>query len=888
MAARRAVAAASRTPLRNTATIPKVDGSQDADQAPLSSVYPPLPVNGSGTSPVAQLFASGISTLDAERRGLHLVANQPHPDDAEQGRHPDCFFVAAVIAVTHARPDLIKELLCGAEDGDVSVGERVAASGIASDGEGRRRQFAVRLHSVEADSGWIDITVDDAVPVEPLHDGQGTVAPLFIRSPTKKWWPVILEKAYAARYSGSHAIAGGNLVEALFDLTGHPVDNILFDPAASVTTGAESASLRLKSRAPGGSASDSATLVPMAAWKSLADSIRQRSVAITAGTRAAFSKDVGLQPAHAYAVMAIVPECRAIVLRNPNSSKSYVGPRVSIPSALKCQWPFTEMPSVLGDVTGSGKGGRDDLFAMSWELFQELFAGMQVAHLGWPKRSQEDEATNAAFRHVPVARLPTFRNVPFRQGGAEVNPSVVSTLNYPKQSLFLLKNDHASLPATVWLTVSHHDRRCDASETNAISYPPIAVVYLRHHGGSSLSGVGRNPSAPYLMPECADAMSPNAFDPVSATDSISDPNEAVGGGNRPPRFWNRRDVACRVVVPAGATIVAAPSTFDPAFTGDFHLSGWSSLSVVTLAPLPSLSRPLASEFPASEHLKSVTHDGAFSFATSTLETVARQTVLLAVPAGGHTARQKISVILSQPTLPEPRSAPTTANHRDPSRSTVIRQYAKGACHISMMIHDAANVARDGPGSTASPPADGTARVKKGGCLGDTKAACNYTQITLDIPLLPSGPGRAPPTHLLVEVAAGLAGGRNTAAPNGRSGAPFQLRAVWETAEDSAVTTSAVSVGWTTHFDVVGRDDEQRSGAPATSSPSSLAAAAGPTQRTRQPSSGTRPSVGSRGGVAHPPARVISAGGPARTVAPAGRRPVVNGASVVVNLYSNLE
>eukprot|EP01065_Artemidia_motanka_P048416 TRINITY_DN7789_c0_g1_i2.p1 TRINITY_DN7789_c0_g1~~TRINITY_DN7789_c0_g1_i2.p1 ORF type:complete len:851 (+),score=201.03 TRINITY_DN7789_c0_g1_i2:677-3229(+) len=127
--------------------------------------------------------------------GSDIVPDDCGPCDVRQGRFPDCFFITAAACVCERVADL-KSLF---------VSPVLSENGVA----------AVRVW--EAD-GWRTVVVDDRIPCE------GNAKPLFARAPRGHAWPMLLEKAYAKFYGSYAAIEGGNIAEALHDLTGAPVE----------------------------------------------------------------------------------------------------------------------------------------------------------------------------------------------------------------------------------------------------------------------------------------------------------------------------------------------------------------------------------------------------------------------------------------------------------------------------------------------------------------------------------------------------------------------------------------------------------------------------------------------------------------------------------------
>jgi len=122
-----------------------------------------------------------------------LFEGDPAANDVLEGRLGDCFLLAAMSVIAASHPELIRRLFI-----------REALQPGAPVG--------VRLF---VDGEWRIVLVDQRVPVGP------TGRPLFgrARQPNLMWVP-LLEKAYAKLYGSYAAITGGNVSEALHDLTG--------------------------------------------------------------------------------------------------------------------------------------------------------------------------------------------------------------------------------------------------------------------------------------------------------------------------------------------------------------------------------------------------------------------------------------------------------------------------------------------------------------------------------------------------------------------------------------------------------------------------------------------------------------------------------------------
>ena len=180
--------------------------------------------------PASKQFAGGSLVMDATEVSW---------DDLAQGTHPDCFFISAVTALIRTDPKLVARLF--------------RTPKVSPEGKYELQFFR--------DNAWRSVTIDDRVPVS---DSQGTI--LFARSPKKLWWPLLLEKGYAAFYSGFGALAGGNVAECLHDLTGMPVRAITIANPSN----------------------PKAEKISVAEWKRLSMGLRQRQYAMCAGTIKSF------------------------------------------------------------------------------------------------------------------------------------------------------------------------------------------------------------------------------------------------------------------------------------------------------------------------------------------------------------------------------------------------------------------------------------------------------------------------------------------------------------------------------------------------------------------------------------------------------------------------
>ena len=125
-------------------------------------------------------------------------------NDLRQGRLGDCWFISA-LAVIAERKDLIERLFVGDSGGSNS-----AKAGV----------YGCRLF---LDGKWRVIYVDDRLPM--LKNERNEWRPAFARCLSTRTgkstlWASILEKSYAKAHGSYKAISGGQISEALRDLSG--------------------------------------------------------------------------------------------------------------------------------------------------------------------------------------------------------------------------------------------------------------------------------------------------------------------------------------------------------------------------------------------------------------------------------------------------------------------------------------------------------------------------------------------------------------------------------------------------------------------------------------------------------------------------------------------
>jgi hypothetical protein len=439
----------------------------------------------------ASLRISDVYPVDWQpHAGRHLCAADAIKwEDIAQGTHPDCFFIAAVTALCAADPRRIEALFIEDE--------------AREDGRYRLRFFR--------GADWVEVTCDDRIVMNGA--GGKYSEPRFARSPTGRWWPLLLEKAYAEFYGGAAALAGGNMAECLHDLTGMPVRTITFANAAN----------------PKGDT------ITADAWARLAAELDAGSAAICAGTLKSFEKmkgnGYGLQPAHAYCVWRLVPVLGFAVLINPNKKgPPYTGPLregdPKLSKAMRAAWGITGEP-------------RNDWFAIPLDVLTQHFTGLHVALLATqaaaPSRPSGSTPKQAAS--LPLALTACCEGRWESQATASVG-GCTSYTSFTRNPKFILANI-SNKAVEVTLVLKQAEQRCLANDAKAvvtkdISYLPAAINVVTDAAAADAAG-----TTPHVV--TSPHLTPTRWQDV--------------GGGPAPRYLNQRDVSRTLSVAPGAFLV---------------------------------------------------------------------------------------------------------------------------------------------------------------------------------------------------------------------------------------------------------------------------------------------------------------------------------------------
>ena len=133
-----------------------------------------------------------------------LFLDQPEMTSRiKQGGLANCYLTAAICAIIHANPKWVINKIFTDIDAYPANGK-----------------FSILLFH---NSQWESVDIDDSIPCDLYGN------PIFARCVNKvgdfenEWWLSVLEKAYAKIYGSYANLHGGNMSEALYDLTGLPV-----------------------------------------------------------------------------------------------------------------------------------------------------------------------------------------------------------------------------------------------------------------------------------------------------------------------------------------------------------------------------------------------------------------------------------------------------------------------------------------------------------------------------------------------------------------------------------------------------------------------------------------------------------------------------------------
>eukprot|EP00667_Euglena_gracilis_P008703 EG_transcript_8814 len=259
-------------------------------------------------------------------------------EDLQQGGVGDCWFLSA-LAVVAERPDLIAKLMATAEANEQGC-------------------YEVRLF---LDGRWTALLVDDQLPCTDRQRRPDGTDLAYSRGQWQQLWVPLIEKAYAKCHGSYRAISGGEIAEALLDLTGCPCETINFD---------------------------SREFEPEVLWAQLTAFKQQGFPMGCATADDPLLREVGLVGMHAYSLLDVreLPQpggetVRLLRLRNPHGAGEWTGDWSD--SSVQCSGALARELGCTGENDGT-----------FWMDFPHFLLGFQVVDVcraprGWHGRSFE-------------------------------------------------------------------------------------------------------------------------------------------------------------------------------------------------------------------------------------------------------------------------------------------------------------------------------------------------------------------------------------------------------------------------------------------------------------------------------------------------------------------
>ncbi len=561
------------------------------------------------------------------------------PRDVVQSAHlGNCYLIAA-LSVLAERPALVRALFPDAGDGVL----RAAGTGVGADAATSPR-VAVRLHH---QNQWRTVYVDGRFAAAPVREdeeaavedddggdggggggggdkqeeegsdakeeetGDGRRRLYYGKSARPGvFWVSYLEKAYAKIYGSYAALSGGDISEALGDLTGRPVLSIRVDHEPKglwQTLVAHHAAGQLMACGWCGSDEDAAAY--------------------------SASRDALVIPQHAYAILSMKTlkgtgrgggqQCW-VHLRNPwgNSASGARRPLPAVPAAVRKQLDILAEASSATAAGGSGRDSGDDAgtFWLSWSDFSRALNCVYVCLLNVGAIVPMPDLSSAS------SVQDTREEIWGQWTGATCGgcSTFATWRQNPKYAL------RVAVPGTVTLTLVQDDMRLArrheeaALETVASAADPSAGAELAftplsyHQVGLEVVTIGEGGG----VTDGGGEQNKTALQKKKTKKSGGHDDGGSGGGTGPfyphhlvsgsyqvvakSAFWNKRNVTLQFqvtpeVAAADRPMLLIPSTYFPREAGRFLLSvrflpddpkkasvmaSSASPSPCTLTPLP--------------------------------------------------------------------------------------------------------------------------------------------------------------------------------------------------------------------------------------------------------------------------------------------------------------
>ncbi|PWU96285.1 putative calpain-like cysteine peptidase [Trypanosoma cruzi] len=391
-----------------------------------------------------------IGDLYPEGKTLPLLPDKLSRDQFEQGEHFECCCLTAFATLVDHHPDVLRNVFVTKE--------------VRKDG-----RYTFQFHRY---GQWVKVEIDDRIPLTKQQT-------LFCHSPTRHWWPLLLEKACAKFYTLYQNLEGCTLQELYYDFTGCPVMNIPTD-------------LKLAKSA-------MYSVDDPEFWLDLNEDLKNCAYGATA--RSGIGSNLGIQEDQAYGILSVIstgnsvnPELSdlLVMIYNPFVEAVYTGPM----NNEDIRWT-PELRSMHSPEQ------RDTIY-MPVGMFLETFSSIEkvlirgVALPGWHFNSEWGEGTNGGnptlvtWRENPLYLVRNNSEEPLQIMAMIGQPDQrhklhllpQQELDYIQCGLVLSQNTDKTMIPTYLLTANNHQMihkglYMDFREVaNRIVIPPNFFGYL--------------------------------------------------------------------------------------------------------------------------------------------------------------------------------------------------------------------------------------------------------------------------------------------------------------------------------------------------------------------------------------------------------------------------
>ncbi|KPI83073.1 putative calpain-like cysteine peptidase putative cysteine peptidase Clan CA family C2 [Leptomonas seymouri] len=387
-----------------------------------------------------------IGDLYPEGKTKPLLPDVLSRDQFEQGTAPECCCLTGFATLVERHPDVIRNCF-------ISKKPR------------RDGRYTFQFHRY---GQWVKVEIDDRIP--KLNND-----PLFCRSPTHHWWPLLLEKAYAKFYTLYDHLEGCSLAEVYHDFSGCPVINVPLDLTTARSVGFDVAS--------------------PAFWLQLRNELPNTAMSAQSSDEAGC---LGVISQQFYGVLDILPTTAqpqtiadiVIQLHNPYTENTYSGPMANKGDR---RWSMPQLQSY--------QPSRNTIYVPA-DAFIANFFTLSQAHLRglmepcWNFNSEWGEGTNGGnpslltWRENPLYVVRNDSDEPVEIVGMIRQPDkrhhfhLLAELNYVCCDLLLAQStENSSIPTYL---VTHNNHRIVhkgvflnyREVTNFISIPANSLCYL--------------------------------------------------------------------------------------------------------------------------------------------------------------------------------------------------------------------------------------------------------------------------------------------------------------------------------------------------------------------------------------------------------------------------